>query len=200
MNNTSACGLPQRDTVALVPRHWQKPLIGGVVGPTCFYDTRIHETQPHHEEARQTFIGRAYVPKQRNRTSDLLGTTNQRRYRTLAIRHRRRHCSRIVVAGDVVAGAWWRSAVATLCCAEEGRMQISRGAKVGGGGGGGGGGAGGGGGGWRHAAMRVGVRAATASVDMVAVAAAAAGGSGWGLGQGSVGGADVSGALLTLTR
>jgi len=48
--------------------------------------------------------------------------------------------------------------------------------------------------------MRGGGRAATASVDMVAGAAAAAGGSGWGLGQGSVGGADVSGALLTLTR
>jgi len=31
---------------------------------------------------KQTFIGRAYVPEQRSRTSVLLGTTNQRRYRT----------------------------------------------------------------------------------------------------------------------
>ena len=57
-----------------------------------------------------------------------------------------------------------------------------------------------GGGGGGMPPLRVGGKAATASVHMVAVVVAAADGRGWGREQGSVGGADLSGALWTLTR
>ena len=110
MHKTSAYGLTQQDTVTSVPRHWQKPLLGGVFGPTFFYDTQIHNTQPHHEETnRPSSNARTYRNKEAGKASYWERRTSGATAPGELAPPTPLLPALLPVAGGVVTGAGWRS-------------------------------------------------------------------------------------------